>query len=85
MRILALAFIVITSGCASMPPSPPPGSPVQQCCVCKHRRDFACLNVRVTPATPRAVYEGRPYYFCGESCLCEFQKNARRFVPDAGR
>lgn len=78
--ILAVAHILI-SGCAPLPPIPPANAPVQQCLVCRHKRDFSCLTVEKRPATPHTRYGGRDYWFCGESCRCEFEKHPEPFLP----
>ena len=55
--------------------------PVQQCLVCRHKRDFSCLAVAKTPGTPHTRHGGRDYWFCGESCRCEFEKHPQPFLP----
>lgn len=81
VHILAVALILLT-GCAPLPPLPPPDVAVQQCPVCRHRRDFSCLTVEKTSATPRASFDGRDWWFCSENCRCEFQESPKSFVPN---
>ena len=78
---LAAAALILISGCAPLPPIPPESAAVQQCLVCRNKRDFSCLTVEKTPATPRTRYAGRDYWFCGEDCRCEFEKHPGTFLP----
>lgn len=79
-QMLLVAHILI-SGCAPLPPVPPPESAVQQCLVCRHKRDFACLTVTKAPGTPHTQHAGRTYWFCSESCRCAFHKQPLTFIP----
>lgn len=76
----AAAALILLTGCATLPQVPPEEAAVQQCLVCRHRRDFSCLEVEKTPTTPRAQCDGRTYWFCSENCRCEFEKNPKSFV-----
>jgi YHS domain-containing protein len=78
--ILATAHILI-SGCAPLPPIPPANAPVQQCLVCRYKRDFSCLSVPATASTPHTQHAGRTYWFCSENCRCEFEKRPAPFLP----
>lgn len=79
--MILTAAHILNSGCAPLPPIPPPDAPVQQCLVCRYKRDFSCLNVPTTPGTPHTQHAGRTYWFCGESCRCEFQKQPAPYLP----
>lgn len=79
--ILAAAALVLITGCAPLPPMPPQEAAVQQCPVCRHRRDYSCLEVEKTSVTPRAQCGGRTYWFCSERCRCKFEANPKPFVP----
>ena len=72
---------LVSSACTSVPPMTRESAPVQQCMVCRHHRDFGCLKVTKTPQTPQAKYAGRTFWFCGESCRCDFEKNPKRYFP----
>lgn len=76
-----LAVGLVSSACTSVPPVASEGEPVQQCVVCRHHRDFGCLKVTKTPQTPKAKYAGRTFWFCGESCCCDFKKSPKRYLP----
>ena len=76
-----IVALILVSGCAPLPPVPPQEAPVQQCLVCRHKRDFSCLSVPKEPATPHAQLAGRTYWFCSENCRCEFQKDPKPFLP----
>lgn len=78
--VFAVAHILIP-GCAPLPPIPPANAPLQQCLVCRYKRDFSCLSVLATPSTPHTQYAGRTYWFCSENCRCEFQKRPSTFLP----
>ncbi len=80
MRALLLLALFLT-GCAQLPPVPPAGAKVQQCCVCRDRRDFDCLTVVPTARTPHAAYAGRTHYFCSGGCEREFVRQPARFWP----
>lgn len=67
--------------CAPLPPVPPENAMKQQCLVCRHNRDFGCLEIEKSPDTPQTRYEGRNYWFCGESCRRVFVKNPTRYIP----
>ena len=43
-------------------------------------RDLGCVRIRVTESTPRAVFEGRTYYFCSERCRVEFEQEPRKYL-----
>jgi YHS domain-containing protein len=73
-----LGFLV--GACAPMPPVPPENTAIQQCPVCRHHRDFGCLRVVKKPDTPKASHAGRTYWFCGESCRCDFEKIPERYT-----
>lgn len=79
MRLLPLLALFI-SACASLPPVPPAEASVAQCLVCRCRRDFDCLEVDKSPRTPHADFAGRTYYFCGENCRKEFERNPGRYT-----
>jgi YHS domain-containing protein len=80
IALLSVAHLIIT-GCAPLPPVPPADAPVQQCLVCRYKRDFACLTVPATPGTPHTNHAGRTYWFCSENCCAEFKKSPAQFVP----
>ena len=80
MRLVPLLTLLL-AGCASLPPVPPADAAVQQCLVCRHRRDFDCLTVQKSPRAPHADYAGRTYYFCSEGCRCEFSRAPQLYTP----
>lgn len=65
--------------CSTMPPVPPDDAPVQQCMVCRYKRDFSCLQVKREPGTPQSDYQGRHYCFCSEECREEFQHSPEKY------
>jgi YHS domain-containing protein len=69
----------LLAGCSALPPPPPDNAPIAQCCVCRHNRDFSCLEVRKTPTTPRATVDGHTYYFCSEACRDDFLHHTQRY------
>ncbi len=79
IRLLSLLFLTL-AGCSSVPPVPPADARVQQCMVCRHRRDFSCLEVERKPGTPHAEYAGRDYCFCSKSCQAEFRRQPERYA-----
>lgn len=83
MRSLLVAFAVciLLSGCAALPPVPPPEAEVQQCLVCRNKRDFSCLEIKKTPDTPHAQFGGRTYWFCSEHCRSDFEASPARYLP----
>ncbi len=80
--ILPVLTLFLIVGCAPLPPVPPAGAPVQQCLVCRYKRDFSCLEVATTPGTPNAQHAGRTYWFCSPRCCTEFKKSPAQFVPN---
>lgn len=78
-RLFSLLLLAL-AGCSTLPPVPPADAPVQQCMVCRHRRDFSCLEVERKPGTPHASYQGRDYCFCSGACRNEFQQHPERYA-----
>lgn len=78
--VLITAHILI-SGCATLPPAPPENAPVQQCLVCRYKRDFSCLEISKSPTTPRTQHAGRTFWFCSEACRSDFQKRPATYLP----
>ncbi len=76
-----LTIGLISSACTPVPPVAIESAPVQQCLVCRHHRDFGCLNITKTAKTPQARYAGRTFWFCSESCRHDFEKNPKRYFP----
>ncbi len=81
LRFLLITVCLLLSACASLPPVPPESAARQQCLVCRHNRDFGCLEISKSPSTPQARYQGRTYWFCGESCHCDFVKSPENYMP----
>lgn len=75
LLILAAGFLGSTS-CAG----PPDNRLLAEDAVCLARGDLGCVRVRVDEKTPRAVYQGKTYYFCNESCRVEFEKDPERYA-----
>jgi len=76
----------LLSGCTSQPTATPSAAATLsaaahcECLVCKHNADLACVDVAVDTTTPRAVYQGRTYYFCSAECRAEFLKNPAKYA-----
>lgn len=82
--VVAVGLVGVgVAGCAGGPARGEAAVATCECSVCRENADLACLNVKVTPSTPRVEYGGRTYYFCSEECKAEFQKRPEKFV--AGR
>lgn len=75
-----IAGLLVTA-CAPLPPVPPANAAKQQCLVCRHNRDFGCLEISKSPSTPQAMHEGRTYWFCDDSCRRDFMKSPDRYIP----
>jgi YHS domain-containing protein len=43
-------------------------------------RDPVCGTRLPGPTGPSALYQGRTYYFCGETCRQDFIKNPARYL-----
>jgi YHS domain-containing protein len=54
--------------------------PVADDPVCRANGDLGCVRVRVDERTPRAVWRGRTFFFCAESCRLEFEKDPARYA-----
>lgn len=55
------------------------------CSVCAYNRDFSCMTVKVDDETPRALFEGKTYCFCGCRCQEEFKAHPQRYIKAAKR
>lgn len=51
-----------------------------ECVVCKHNHDLACIDVEVTPQTPRTAWGGQTWYFCSAACQKEFEKSPQKYA-----
>jgi len=84
MKITMLLMLAVASGCASERTASSGKATTRpdcaQCLVCKHNADLACVDVEVTPDTPRATYQGQVYYFCSTECRDEFQKHPEKYA-----
>lgn len=78
--VIATLLAVLTTACSTMPPVPPADARVQHCMVCRHRRDFSCLEVERKPGTPQSEYAGRNYCFCSNECREEFRRQPERYA-----
>jgi hypothetical protein len=84
--VIASAFLngcggngTIQSDSTSMLGSQDSAAVTARCPVCAHNADLACLDVKVTPETPHAEYQGVTYYFCSEDCHRAFVKNPAKY------
>ena len=46
----------------------------EECLICKHNGDLACLYVEPKDSTPHVKMDGKIYYFCSEDCKQAFLK-----------
>jgi hypothetical protein len=77
---IALLVLFAFASCTSTPPEPvKPGHAA--CPVCQAEGDLACVDVAVEGDTPRAEIGKRTYYFCSESCRCDFEKCPSKYLP----
>lgn len=78
----ALAAMLVVTGCAAPDTerSSAATQPHAECLVCKYDNDLACVDVKVEPGTPTALYGGKPYYFCSDHCRDEFSKSPEKYV-----
>src|SRR4051812_16016436 len=84
--------VMAVGGCASAPPAASSSAngnamtasqsaaPHAECLVCKYDADLACVDVTVSKETPLAIYDGKTYYFCSESCCKKFEKDPAKYV-----
>jgi len=82
-KLTAIWIVLICAGGCSSSPGPSASAthkPCEQCIVCKHNADLACVDVEVDANTPRYVYNGKTYYFCSETCRDEFAKNPTKYA-----
>ena len=79
--VFAVLPLMLLAGCAT---STRAGSgddgPRARCTVCQHNADLACVDVRVTDATPRLTRGDQTYYFCSEQCRAEFAKHPTKYA-----
>jgi hypothetical protein len=90
MKSLPIAIVILflagIGGCASSNDRAPQAggalmmSNHAQCTVCKKNADLACVDVAVDDRTPRAVYQGKTYYFCSDDCRKDFEKNPAKYA-----
>ena len=74
--LLAIPMI----GCTSTPEPQHLAANQEECLVCVHEHDLACIKVNVTDKTPSAVYNGKTYHFCSEDCKKEFMANPAKYA-----
>jgi YHS domain-containing protein len=82
-NVSAICLVLICAGgCASNggASSSATHPPCEQCMVCKHNADLACVDVVVDANTPRYEYQGKTYYFCSETCREAFAKNPEKYA-----
>ena len=80
LKLLFLsAFLLTGPGTFAAPPADK--SPRGTCYVCKYNNDLACVNFRLKPETPKVVYEGQTYVFCGTDCRDAFLKRPQKYLP----
>ncbi len=75
MRWFLAIVLAAGIGCANHDPRPKADDIV---CLCKG--DLGCVCVRVDEKTPKSEYKGEVYYFCGQSCKVEFDKDPEKWV-----
>ncbi len=75
----ALLLAAISSPLAAAPTADK--TPRGTCYVCKYNNDLACVQFRLKPETPKAVYEGQTYLFCGTDCRDAFVKHPEKYLP----
>lgn len=75
---MLLAALIWVGGCSVAAPADP--RPVAKDVVCLHKGDLGCVDVRVDANAAQAVYAGKTYYFCSESCRDEFEKKPELYV-----
>lgn len=68
--------LLASMGCGG----PPDSRPLAEDPVCLAKGDLGCIRVRVDSSTPRAVYQGRTYYFCNDECRQEFEKDPEKYA-----
>ena len=52
----------------------------EECLVCKHNADLACVDVEVDEQTPSYEYQGRTYYFCSKGCRNKFAQGPAKYL-----
>ena len=80
---LIATMLAVLGGCASNGDSSTreaSSAAHAECCVCKYNNDLACVDVTVTDTTPRAVYQGKTYYFCSDDCRKDFQNRPDKWA-----
>ena len=75
---MMMTAMLLFGGCASSPKAD--GKRHAQCLVCKCNADLGCLDVVVDARTPTTTYQGKAYYFCGESCRDKFAANPAKYA-----
>jgi len=76
--IILWSFLLAVAGCGAM--STKDSRPIAEDPVCVYNGDLGCSRVRVDERTPRALYKGKPYYFCTEECRDAFMKDPAKYV-----
>ena len=77
---VVLASLASLAGCASGPERASPGVVKAECPVCRVNADLACLEVKVSEATPHSEAGGRTYYFCSAGCKADFDRNPSKYI-----
>ena len=75
------SILLLLSGTAAIAARPPDNTPRGTCYVCKYNNDLACVNFRMKPDTPKAVYQGKTYVFCSKDCRDAFLKRPEKYLP----
>ena len=52
----------------------------EECLVCKHNADLACVDIEVDEQTPTYEYQGRSYYFCSKGCRSKFAQSPAKYL-----
>ncbi len=74
-KFLGLIISLMLTACAQLPPEPAKDAPIAQCPVCRHCRDWDCLNVKKSASAPHLVSGGKEYWFCSTACRTKFAKS----------
>ena len=83
-QLALVSLLTLTVGCASTAPKTTQATGrVEQCLVCAHNRDLACIKVSVDEKTPRCCCNGKTYFFCSDECRKAFEKNPAKYQPHA--
>ncbi len=80
-KVALVCLVAGAFGCATSHEKAADYGPTENCFVCKHYNDLACVIVHVQDSTPHAEYEGKTYYFCSEDCRAAFLKNPKKYLP----